>query len=65
MALFGTKTGKATFATAGAEPPMILRADRAFEMVEALGPLRGLFPVKAFAGGKLHDDACLLLARRE
>ena len=126
LALLETQTGEAIFVVAGAEPPLILRADGRVESVEKPGLPLGVFPAqpyeatrlrlepgdalllvtdgltearrgntflnfeglaeiarsviqkpsipdaarellngaKAFAGNKLHDDACLLLARR-
>ena len=134
LVLLDTATGEATFVSAGAEPPLVLRADGQVETVENAGlPLgvltrqeypgvtlrlekgdalllvtdgitearrhgvehgkavsqflsfeglvdlargalaKGSVPeaaqrvlngAKEFAGGRLHDDACLLLARR-
>jgi serine phosphatase RsbU (regulator of sigma subunit) len=127
LVLLDTETGEATFVVAGAEPPLLLRADGSLECVEVPGLPLGIFPnhdyaaktlhleagdtivlvtdgltearrgneflefeglaqlakealkrgsipgaaeevlagAKAFANGKLHDDACLLLARFE
>lgn len=128
VAVIDTVTGEARIATAGAEAPLVLRADGGVEMVEVTGLPLGLEPrgrytersvrlapgetlllctdgltearrgdellgnegvahlaqqaaighrplgemsrrivegARAFAGGKLQDDACLLLIRRD
>ena len=126
LAIVDTATGEATFASAGAEPSVVLRANGELEKVELHALPLGCFPdaeyssktlslasgdtlllltdgvtearrgpdfispdelaaiiraagaadpaqmmgqvilnsVKVFAGGKLHDDACMVIARR-
>jgi serine phosphatase RsbU (regulator of sigma subunit) len=55
-------TGEVTYANAGHNPPVILRADGTAEMVEGGGPVLGLLPMAPYREMRVHLEPGDLLA---
>src|ERR1035441_22745 len=52
-----TNTGELTFANAGHNPPILVRASGEAQMLEGGGPVLGIFPIAFYAEQRVHLDA--------